>query len=1067
MNQDKESKKDSLATKRENSTMKSASITPLDYKTLYEQEVVKSRSLYHSLFRNQKTIMMMVDVSTMRIVDANEAAVAFYGYPYETLIKMFAYQLSTLTKENLAKKLWQASSQKQTPFYGQHKLANNDIRDVEVHNGKINYEGRELLFVTVYDITERVKTVKALERSEERFRKIFRTSPDSVTISRIDDGKYIEVNEGFTAMSGYTKEEAIGKTSHELNIWDDPKDRSRLVEALKEKGIVMNFSTRLKVKNGQVIHTLMSVNIVDINGIQHLLAVTRNIEEFVKTREALRQSEIKFRKAFKVSPDSININRMKDGMYVDINDGFTAITGYTPEDVAGKTSHEIDIWVNKKDREYLVKTLKKKGVVKNFAARFRMKNGNIIHGLMSANFIDINGVPHILSVTRNIEDYVKTNEALQQSELKFRKIFTISPDAIAITHLESSLYVEINEGFTAMSGYTRDEIIGKTAFEIDIWADVKEREKLHLALKKKGFVKNQHFSFRAKNGNIIHALVSANIIEIDGEPHIVSITRDMEDIIKATEAFRQSEQRYKTLFRLLPAGLMLIDDAGTILDANPTYCKNIGYTAEDIIGEKIWKVVNNPLQEKKEHILNYIPSIPENKIAEKEVVNFRKDGEPLYLHLYETRILLENNQPAVLSISMDVTREKHTREELVRNTQRLKEAQDIGRLGSWELDWKARKLHWSEGMYRLLELDSSLAPNYDLFLQRIHPDDITAARQMLKESVKSGKSFKHIHRLLLEDNKIKWVIERGKSFYDKNKRVVRIHGTVQDITRLKEAEDKLRELNEMLEERVRDRTAKLKKKQQDLSKLLNDMQMIQHKLRNTNNTLQNLNHELEAFSYSVSHDLKAPLRAIHGFTTILKEEYYQSLDQEGKTLADDILAETDHIAEIIDALLQLSRTGRKNLNFVEFDLAPLARSIFIEQEKQYNLPQARLEIHELPPVFADYSLIKQLMANLLSNALKYSANEPYPLVEIGVSTDEKIKDIIFYVKDNGVGFDEESAGKMFDAFRRLHSKKEFEGTGIGLAIAKRIVTRHGGKIWAKSQPGNGAILFFTLPETDK
>ncbi len=245
------------------------------------------------------------------------------------------------------------------------------------------------------------------------------------------------------------------------------------------------------------------------------------------------------------------------------------------------------------------------------------------------------------------------------------------------------------------------------------------------------------------------------------------------------------------------------------------------------------------------------------------------------------------------------------------------------------------------------------------------------------------------------------------------------------------------------------------------------MQMIQQKLRNTNSALQNLNHELEAFSYSVSHDLKAPLRAIHGFTTILKEEYYQSLDQEGKMLADDILMETGRMAEIIDALLQLSRTGRKNLNFVEFDLTPLARSIFIEQEKQHNLPQARLEIHELPLVFADYSLIKQLMANLLSNALKYSANEPYPLVEIGVSTDEKIKDTIFYVRDNGVGFDEESAGKMFDAFCRLHSKKEFEGTGIGLAIAKRIVTRHGGKIWAKSQPGNGAVLFFTLPKTDK
>jgi len=942
MNQDKNNNKDTPASTRKSSVMDAVGIAPAEYKRLYEKEATKNRNLYLSLFWDQKTIMMMVEVSTMRIVDANQAAVAFYGYPYEILTKMYAYQLTTFPKEKLAKRIQQASNQEQIPFYGQHILANKEVRDVEVRNAEINFEGRELLFVTVYDITERVKAKKALERSEEKFRKIFKTSPDAVSISSIKEGKYIEVNEGFTAITGYTPEETEGKTSSEIDIWVDKKDRNRLVKILKEKGSVKNFAAQFRMKDGSIIHGLMSSNIIEINGLPHILSITRNIEEFVKTNEALRQSEMKFRKAFKISPDSININRIEDGMYVDINEGFTAITGYTAEDVRGKTSHEINIWVDSKDREYLVKTLKKKGVMRNFAARFRMKNGSIIHGLMSANFIDINGEPHILTVTRNIEDYVKTNEA-----------------------------------------------------------------------------------------------------------------------------FQQSEQRYKTLFNLLPAGLMLIDDRGTILDANPTYCKNIGYAAEEIIGEKIWKVVNNPLQEKKEQILNYIPSIPKDKIAEKEVINFRKDGEPIYLHLYETRILLENNQPAVLSISMDVTREKYIREELAKNTHRLKEAQNIGRLGSWELDWQAKKLYWSDGMYHLLELSPSQLPNYSLFQQRIHPDDLKASREVLKEAIKSGKSFKHIHRLLLEDNKIKWVIERGKSFYDKNKRIVRIHGTIQDITRLKETEDKLRELNELLEERVRDRTVKLKKKQQDLSKLLNDMQVIQQKMRNTNYALQNLNHELEAFSYSVSHDLKAPLRAIHGFTTILKEEYYTNLDQEGKTLADDILMETERMAEIIDALLHLSRTGRKSLTFVEFDLAPLARSIFIEQEKQYNLPQARLYIHELPTVYADYSLIKQLMANLFSNALKYSANEPYPLVEIGISEDEKIDETVFYVKDNGVGFEEESAGRMFDAFRRLHSKKEFEGTGIGLAIAKRIITRHGGKIWAKSQPGKGASLFFTLSGTDK
>ena len=796
MNQDKVSKKNCQNSEEKNNSGKAAVAFPKDYKTLYEQEVDKNEKLYLSLFRQQKSIMLMVDVSTQRIIDANHSAVEFYGYPYEILTKMNAGQLSLLPQKKFAKIIQRAFNEDQYVFTGQHRLANNEIRDVEIHSGHIDYENKEVIIATIYDITERIKAQKELEKSEEKFRKVFKTSPDSVTISRVKDGKYIETNESFTAISGYTQEEAIGKTSFELDIWADKEDRKQLVEILKEKGLVKNFETR-----------------------------------------------------------------------------------------------------------------------------FRKKSGNIFHGLMSANVINIGGTPHILSITRNVEEYIKTQKALQQSE-----------------------------------------------------------------------------------------------------------------------------QRYKTLFDLSPTGILLLDESGTILDANPTYCHNFSYkNAENIKGKKIWNVVYH----------------------EKEVVNYSKSGLPVYLHLFEARITLENNKPAILSISTDVTREKHIREELVRNTERLKEAQEIGKIGNWELNWQTNELYWSDEMYHLLELNPSQNIDYDQFQQIIHPDDLKIAREILKESIKSGTPFKYIHRFLFKDGKIKWVIERGRSFYDENGKVIRTHGTVQDITLLKETEDKLKELNESLEKKVLDRTASLKKKQQDMAKLLNDMQIVQRKLRNSNHALKNLNHDLEAFSYSVSHDLKAPLRAIRGFTTIIKEDYFSNFDENGKMLINDILAETDSMSNIIDALLQLSRTGRKNLNFVEFDLKSLAKSIFMEQQKYYNLPNARLEIADLPLVYADYSLIKQLMANLLSNALKYSLHQRQPLVEIGYSKDNETKETVFNVKDNGVGFEEETSGKMFEAFRRLHSKKDFEGTGIGLAIAKRIVTRHKGKIWAKSKKGEGATFFFTLSENNK
>ena len=918
-------------------------ITPVDYKKLYEQELDKSNRLYLSLFRNRKTIMVMVDPATLHIVDANVSAVNFYGYPYEKLMQMHMFQLNaTLSAEVLEKNVKQALRSEKNLFYSQHRLANNEKRDVEVHVGKIDYEDKELLLIIVYDISLKIKAKKELEESEIKFREIFKISPDAITISRIDNGKYMEVNKNFTLMSGYTPEETIGKTSIELGIWADLKDRDRLVT-----------------------------------------------------------------------------------------------------------------------------TLIRKGVAKDFKTRFRLKDGKIIHGLISANIFDFNGVLHILSVSRNVEEYVKTNEAMKQSELKFKKVFTISPNSLAITNLETGKYIDINKGFLEETGYTRKEIIGKTARELKIWADYRQRKNLQKALKEKGSVKDMPVNLRMKDGTIVRGLVSSNLIEINGEPHLISISRNIEDFIRATAAYRQSERRYKTLFGSSPAGIILIDDTGTILEANPTYCKNTGYSVQEITGEKIWNIANNSSFENKEQILKVIPTITENKITEKEVVNIRKNGERIDLHLYETRIRLGNNQSVILSLSIDVTKEKLYRKELVRQSARLKEAQDIGRLGSWELNWKTRKLFWSDGIYHILGIDTSQKPNYDDFQRHIHPDELGTARSVLKDSIKTGKGFKYIHRLLTDNGLTKWVIERGKSFYDEKGRVIRTHGTVQDITLLKETEDKLKELNELLEEKVRNRTAELKKKQHDLSHLLNDMQRVQQELRNSNKALQNLNHELETFSYSVSHDLKAPLRAISGFASILKEDYYQILDKEGKVLLDDILSETKQMAEIIAALLLLSRTGRKNLNYVEFDLNPLARSVFTEQQKYFELPHAQLQLDNLSPVYADYNLIKQLMANLLSNALKYSAKEVIPLVEMGCTEDEKTNEPVFYIKDNGVGFDEVSSGKMFDAFQRLHSKKEFEGTGIGLAIAKRIVLRHKGKIWAKSKKGEGTTIFFTLSENEK
>lgn len=247
-------------------------------------------------------------------------------------------------------------------------------------------------------------------------------------------------------------------------------------------------------------------------------------------------------------------------------------------------------------------------------------------------------------------------------------------------------------------------------------------------------------------------------------------------------------------------------------------------------------------------------------------------------------------------------------------------------------------------------------------------------------------------------------------------------------------------------------------KQNQEIKLFN--QNLEQKIAERTFELETANKELESFSYSVSHDLRAPLRAIDGYSKILLKKYADSLDKDGNRFLNVITSNAMKMGDLIDDLLAFSRVGKQNLEKVTLDMHAIALHAVEEIKEQENY-KASINVKDMLPVKGDYSMMKQVVTNLVSNALKYSKKSREPIIEIGSYRNDHQN--IYYVQDNGVGFDMQFYNKLFGVFQRLHNTDEFEGTGVGLALVHRIITKHEGKVWAEGEVDKGAVFYFSIP----
>ncbi|MCF7919854.1 MAG: PAS domain S-box protein [Candidatus Cloacimonetes bacterium] len=292
-----------------------------------------------------------------------------------------------------------------------------------------------------------------------------------------------------------------------------------------------------------------------------------------------------------------------------------------------------------------------------------------------------------------------------------------------------------------------------------------------------------------------------------------------------------------------------------------------------------------------------------------------------------------------------------------------------------------------------------------------------------------------------------------------------------DISEQVANEQELQKYQDNLEKVIQERTQKLEtniamvdESRRALTYLLEDVNDSRNELERVNTQLDSVNKELEAFSYSVSHDLKAPLRAIDGFSLALEEDYYEIISEEGKEFIRLIRNNARKMGQLINDLLEFSRMGRKAIEYSDIDLKEMATEVFTELTA--DLPKRNIHLFSEGGchIWGDQKMLKQVVINLLSNAIKFTKDEEEAIIEIGCRTLEREMEV--YFRDNGVGFDMKYIDKLFGVFQRLHSDEDFEGTGVGLALVKRILAKHQGMVWAKSELNKGATFYFTLPHKD-
>lgn len=608
-----------------------------------------------------------------------------------------------------------------------------------------------------------------------------------------------------------------------------------------------------------------------------------------QSEDALRRSEDRFRLALRTAPVSLAAQDM-DLRYSWVYNQRMA----GPEEIIGHFDHDIFT----PDEAARLTAIKQRVIGEDTELREQMwlerPEGRIFLDISMEPIHDENGrIIGVRSATVDLTKIKLTEEALRLSEEKFSLAFANNPAALAITKLEDGRFVEVNDTWVSLIGYSREEAIGHSAREMQIWPTPEAAAGFVRELQENGIVSGWEQEFRKKSGEVFVAQMSTQVLDVQGDKMILTTLVDVTERKLAENKLRDRERLLRDVIDGSPSPISLKDVDGKFITINKSFEKMLGMSREDIKGKT------------------------DNDIAPREIADYRRTHD---------KKVMETGNPVQIEEVADLPDGRH------------------------------------------------------VFLANKFP------------------------------------------LVDADRQIYGVGAISHDITERKQADEMLKERTQQLED---------------------------------------ANKELESFSYSVSHDLKAPLRAIEGFSRMLLKKDADQLSEDALRKLDVIRSNADRMNTLIDDLLSFSKVLKSNIAISEINVDELAKEAWTEIQSANTEREIELRIKNILPGKGDPALVRQVLLNLLSNAVKFTKSRKPGIIEMSCYSENG--HVVYCVKDNGLGFDMAYHDKLFGVFQRLHSHEEYEGTGVGLAIVHRIINRHGGKVWAEGEVDKGATFYFTLP----